>query len=245
LITKMASDRVPDNLKQRLKESYDSIATKYNAWTIPNSEQRLEYLEKLLAHLDKENQSHTGVHQSPKVAVLELGCGCGVPVSQKLLSRPNFHVTANDLSSTQIALARENLLPLLQPDGPASRRLTLLEGDMTALGFPAGAFDAVVAMYSLIHLPRAEQAALLGQMARWLRSGGVLLANFGGEATEGKVFERWLGQERGWVYWSGFGVDGTLAQVREAGFEVLVGDVKKDKVDATFLWVLAQKPVEL
>ncbi|KAL2256263.1 hypothetical protein VTK26DRAFT_1920 [Humicola hyalothermophila] len=65
---------------------------------------------------------------------------------------------------------------------------------MAALSFPPASLDAVVALYSIIHLPREEQAALMGRVAAWLRPGGVVLANFGTEALEAFVDERWLGR---------------------------------------------------
>ena len=46
----------------------------------------------------------------------------------------------------------------------------LLVVDMTSLNFPRGSFDAVVAFYSVIHLPRDEQRQLLKQIAEWLVS---------------------------------------------------------------------------
>lgn len=242
----MTSENVPENLKQRLKETYDSIAPKYNAWTIPHSQDRLEFLDRLLSLLD-ENSS-TGDAPSPVVRVLELGCGGGIPTTQKLLSRTNFHVTANDMSGVQLALARENLLGAPgtegSPGGGLGDRLELVEGDMTALDFPEGSLDAVVAMYSLIHLPLAEQTAMLAKTARWLRPGrGLLLANFSAEAVEGKVLEHWLGEDRGWVFWSGFGAEGMPGRVRAAGLEIVAAEVRGGgKVDADFLWVLARSP---
>jgi ubiquinone/menaquinone biosynthesis C-methylase UbiE len=221
----MSLETVPDNLKQRIKNSYDAIAPKFNAWTIPHSQQRLHYLDKLL-HL-------LGDIQSRPVSVLELGCGCGIPVTQKLLSHDNFFVTANDLSTTQIQAARDNLQAY-------EDRTKLIEGDMAALTFPDATFDAVVGMYSLIHLPRAEQAELIAKISKWLKPGGCLLANFSEEVAEGVVYERWLSDE-GWVYWSGWGAEQTLAEVASAGLKIVVGEILKDVVDASFIWVIARK----
>ncbi|KAI0125480.1 methyltransferase [Xylariales sp. AK1849] len=224
----MAGDRIPENLKQRLKASYDAIAPKYNSWTTPNSQQRLHYLNKLLSLLQRTDASHN-------VSMLELGCGCGLPVTQQLLSSVNFHVTANDLSSAQIAAAKENLT-----SDDVGGRLQLVEGDMAGLSFPEESFDAAIGMYSLIHLPRVEQEELIGKIMGWLKPGGYFLANFSEEATDGVVFEKWL-DEKGWVYWSGFGAETTVEKIKEAGFEVVLNEVAKDAVDASFLWVIAKK----
>ncbi|KAN0104720.1 putative O-methyltransferase [Hyaloscypha variabilis] len=217
----------PADLKSRLKASYDAIAPKYNEWTIPHSSTRLNYLDQLLGRLPTSS--------STPVSVLELGCGHGLPVTQKLLSHPNFSVTANDLSSAQLALARTNL----QPDPPS--RLTLLEGDMLALDFPPASLDAVVAMYSIIHLPRAEQVEMLRKIVAWLKPGGWVLANFAAVELEGREVQNWLKEEKGWMFWSSWGSEGTLEKVREVGLEVVVQETVEDVVDVTFLWILARK----
>ncbi|KAI1184010.1 S-adenosyl-L-methionine-dependent methyltransferase [Nemania serpens] len=220
---------VPADLKARLKASYDAMAPTYNEWTIPHSQQRMEYLGKALDHLKPETR--------PGLAFLELGCGCGLPVTKELLSHGAARVVANDLSDTQVSLARENLLRE-RPQDEAG--LELIQGDMTALEFADGSFDLVVAFYSLIHLPRAEQTALLARVARWLRPGGCLVANFAKEELEAVVMEKWL-DERGWMFWSAWGEEKTLETVKTAGFEVVVADVVEDVVDASFLWVIARR----
>ena len=225
----------PADLKSRLKASYDAIASRYNEWTIPHSTTRLRYLDQLLGRLPTTTSSSP----STPVSVLELGCGYGVPVTQKLLSHPNFSVTANDLSSAQLAFARASLLP--DPPGSAHGRLTLLEGDMLTLDFMPATFDAVVGMYSIIHLPRAEQGEMLRKIVTWLKPGGWVLANFAAEEFVGRETRNWLEEEKGWMFWSGWGSEGTVDKVREAGLEVIVQETVEDMVDAKFLWILARK----
>jgi SAM-dependent methyltransferase len=225
----------PADLKSRLKASYDAIAPRYNEWTTPHSATRLRYLDQLLSRLP----TTTSISPSSPVSVLELGCGYGIPVTQKLLSHPNFSVTANDLSSAQLALARVSLLP--DPPDSAHGSLTLLEGDMLALDFAPATFDAVVGMYSIIHLPRAEQVEMLRKIVVWLKPGGWVLANFAAEETAGREIQNWLEEEKGWMFWSGWGSEGTVDKVREAGLEVVVQETVEDVVDAKFLWILARK----
>ncbi|KAJ2994880.1 hypothetical protein NUW58_g1426 [Xylaria curta] len=222
---------VPENLKQRLKASYDAMAHTYNEWTIPHSKQRMKYLEKALGYLNLPEQSET-------LSFLELGCGCGLPVAQKLLSYPGAKVVGNDLSDTQLALAKANLLE--ESDDEVSQRLELIQGDMNSLAFPDGRFDLVVAFYSLIHLPRSEQTALLGRIVRWLKPGGYFVANFAKEELESFVMEKWL-DDKGWMYWSAWGEEKTLEELKKIGLEVVVSDVVEDVVDASFLWVIAKR----
>lgn len=223
---------VPPNLKERIKESYDVIAPAYNNWTSGHSALRttwLNHLLDLLPVLDPANIQTAPLH------ALELGCGAGVPITSTLLSSPRgipFHVTANDISSTQLALAKESL-------GADDTKVKWVNGDMMALDFPDDSFDVIVALYSVIHLPREEQTEMLRRVDRWLKVGGLVLVNFGAEESEGMEFEDWLG---GWMYWSGWGAERSLGVVKGVGLEVARWEVMpEDGVDASFLWVVGRK----
>ncbi|KAI0841119.1 S-adenosyl-L-methionine-dependent methyltransferase [Hypoxylon sp. FL0890] len=225
--------QVPKDTKERIKASYDVIAPKYNAWTTKHSGLRLEYLSKVLELLPLSNPSQ-------RLRFLELGCGAGLPVTHKLLSYPTVHVTANDISTAQIELARGHLLGDTEENAGNAKRLTLIEGDMTKLSFPDQSFDAVLAFYSLIHLPRVEQTEMIRKITRWVKPGGYLLANFAESDSEAIVMEKWL-DENDWMFWSGWGKDETLKIVEDAGLQIILGEVSKDVVDASFLWVIAKR----
>ncbi|OAA59902.1 stomatin family protein [Niveomyces insectorum RCEF 264] len=241
----------PANLKARLKAAYDAIAPTYNAWTIDHSPKRLEYVDRLIGLLRPVN---SGDPVRP-LRVLELGCGAGLPVTARLLTAlAPVHVVANDLSSTQLQLAREALGihgEKVVVDKDSGSTVDWIEGDMMALYPDDGpdradaTLDAVFGFYSIIHLPRDEQAILLTRIARWLRPGGYLLANFSAEDVPGVVIENWLREKEGWMFWSGWGADGIEARIRETGMAVVQSRVETDDVDgARFLWMVAQKPVE-
>ena len=112
--------------------------------------------------------------------VLDIGCGCGVPVARSLATG-GHRVTGVDLSGVQIERARR-----LVPSG------IFIHADATRLDLPPAGFDAVVCLYALIHMPLAEQPRLIGRIADWLRPGGWLLATAGHEAWSG-TDETWLG----------------------------------------------------
>jgi SAM-dependent methyltransferase len=114
----------------------------------------------------------------PKAEVLDLGCGCGLPVARRLVRR--HHVTGVDLSPVQITRARE-LVP-----GAA-----FICDDMTAVRFDERRFDGIVCLYALIHVPRAKQPQAINAIAGWLRPDGMLLATVGERA--------WTGIERDWL----------------------------------------------
>lgn len=139
--------------------------------------------------------------------VLDVGCGCGVPVARDL-STAGYRVTGVDLSEVQLQRART-----LVPTG------AFICGDVTAMQFPAASFDAIVALYSMIHMPLDVQPRLLVAFATWLTEDGVLLLTAGAEACIG-VDPDWLGggapmwwshpdaaTYRTWLTDAGFGIE--------------------------------------
>ncbi|CAL9345228.1 hypothetical protein SUDANB121_00365 [Nocardiopsis dassonvillei] len=112
--------------------------------------------------------------------VLGLGCGTGVPVARDLAAA-GHRVRGVDISGVQIERARA-LVPAAE----------FVRAGAAALDLPEHALDAVVCLYALIHLPLAEQPALLGRIGRWLRPGGLLLVTTGHRAWTGTDPD-WLG----------------------------------------------------
>lgn len=194
----------------------------------PDDPVRISYLDVLLSHLQPRTED--------AVKVLELGCGAGVPATKYLLDikQPVLHVTGNDLSTSQVDLARKNL------SGYADR-LILVQGDMMALSFPDRSFDAVTGFYSIIHLPRDEQNQLVSKIAGWLKPGGLFLANFAVDDSKATVMEKWLNEEKGWMYWSSWGEAGSVKMLEDAGLEILFRETKQITGDANFVWLLAKQ----
>lgn len=198
--------------KRLVEDGYDRIAEQYLASKEPLDPAALALLAALVRDL------------SPDAPVLDLGCGAGVPVTRWLAER--HPVTGVDVSARQLALARQH--------APAA---TLLKADMTALDFPPATFGAVVALYSIIHLPRGEHFPLLARIHRWLRPGGGFLASWAEAA--------WEGEERDWLgwgapmWWGHYGRETNLALLRRAGFAI---EAAETRVADKWLWVLARKP---
>jgi SAM-dependent methyltransferase len=204
--------------KSLVESSYDRIAERHREWAgRTRTEERERYAAVLLDALPEGAE------------VLELGCGTGGPTTARLAER--FRVTGVDISARSVELARENV--------PGA---TFVHADMAALAAPPASFDAVAAFYSIIHVPRAEHAALLGSIAGWLRPGGVFVGSFGisgaGEAYE----DGWLGAP---MFWSGHPPDVTQRLVREAGLEIAgvrIEIADEDGQPVPFLWIVARKP---
>ena len=161
--------------------------------------------------------------------MLELGIGGGVHSSRVILER--HRLTGVDVSQAQLRRARARL--------PGA---TLLHADMTAVGFASNSFDAVVAFYTLTHLPRDEIGPLLTRVAAWLRSCGWFLATFGAGDNPGSVADDWIGTP---MFFSGFDRERNLELLEAAGFrvereEVVAQDEPGRRELAHFHWVLAR-----
>lgn len=217
------------DLKTKVKDTYDAIATQYNDWHGRNETTRGYFLNQLLSLLPDG--------QERQLSVLEIGCGAALISTKMLLARPGIHVIANDISAAQIELAKKNLAEISEID---ESRVTFKDGDMMQLSFPTGSLDAVVGLYSVIHLPREEQSELLTRIYGWLRPGGHMLVNFTPDDNEGRVNPNWLA-EKGWMFWSGWGPERTAELLKGAGFDILTAEFKGDIGDSAFTGSLRRR----
>ncbi|MBN1484351.1 MAG: class I SAM-dependent methyltransferase [Chloroflexia bacterium] len=163
----------------------------------------------------------------PGAAILELGCGNGIPVARRLASR--YAYTGVDLSPVQVERARQ-----LVPEG------TFLCTDMAELDCDTGSLDAILSFYTIIHLPLEEQPGLFRRMYHWLRPGGCLLATVGHEAWSGTE-QDWLGVPGGMMYWSHADQATYERWLGEAGFVILWTRFIPEG-DGGHTLVLAKKP---
>jgi SAM-dependent methyltransferase len=205
---------------RRLVESgYDRVAEQYLATKDEQDPLVVSALEDVVRDLP------------PGAPVLDLGCGAGVPATLWLSER-GFDVTGVDLSQRQLDLARE-LVP----------GATFLKWDMTRLDLAPESFDAVVALHSIIHVPRAEHLALLEKIYTWLGPGGLFLAtltltDFEGEDDD---WEGWGAPMR----WSHYDAETNVAMLRRVGLAVVYAEPRAGggtgRAEETWLWVLARK----
>lgn len=204
----------PTERKRLVEQGYDRMAEAYLASKGALAPETGALLESLTRGLDRE------------AAILDLGCGAGVPVTRWLAAR--FRVIGVDRSSRQLALARREV--------PGA---TFIRGDIAEVDFAPGAFAAIVSLYAIIHLPREEQPALLARLARWLAPGGGFLATW--------PLTAWEGEEPDWhgwgapMWWSHHGADESLALLRDAGFAIEHAETRTEGAE-TWLWVLARRP---
>jgi SAM-dependent methyltransferase len=197
---------------------YDRIADRYLAWSaLRPSPARRSALDRADALIPAGAE------------VLELGCGAGIPMTVRLAV--GRRLTGIDISPEQVRRARRNV--------PGA---TFEIADMTTWQAAPASLDAVVAFYSLTHVPRERQAELFARIRAWLRPGGVFVASLGVEDDPGGVEDDWLGVP---MYFSHFSARVNRRLLGEAGFVVERADVvvePEDRHDARFLWVVARVP---
>lgn len=134
--------------ESNLAASFDRIGARYDE-AFPHKEGQLEAARRLLDRLP------------PGARILDLGCGTGLPTARQLVDA-GYRVTGTDISPTMLALARENV-----PEAEF-RQVDIVDLDADQ------DYDAVVAFFSLLILPRARIPEALGLIRRALVPGGWL-----------------------------------------------------------------------
>lgn len=180
-----------------------------------------------LAFPHKDGQVAAGkwlIGQLPGGArVLDAGCGTGLPTALQL-HEAGLSVTGIDISEVMLALARENV------PGADLRQL-----DLTEIGPELGSFDAVVAFFSLLMLPRADIPAVLARLRDVLVPGGLLAVGMV-EADVDNVPIDFLGMP---VHVTGYPRDELARVVEAAGLSVL------ETRDLSYAPVSTQVPPEV
>lgn len=142
----------------------------------------------------------------PDARVLDVGCGTGLPTARQLVAA-GADVTGIDISPVMLSLARANV--------PEAAFLLV---DATEVDVALGLFDAVVAFFSLLMLPRSEIPAALAALRGVLRPGGWLVLSMV-EADLDDVPISFLGVS---VHVTGYFEERLHRVVSEAGFRIVV-----------------------
>lgn len=123
----------------------------------------------------------------PGALILDVGCGPGFDAA--LFRRRGCRVVGIDLSHAMLAIAAPAL---------AGR---VLQADMRALPLAEGSADGVWSVASLLHVPDADTAKVIGEWHRVLRGGGVLALVTAVDGRSGfEAVPYAEGEERWFVY---------------------------------------------
>jgi SAM-dependent methyltransferase len=126
-------------------------------------------------------------------------------------------VTGLDFSRRQLELAAERV--------PGA---WLVAGDLTALPFADGAFDALYSLNAVIHVPRERHRGCFAEFRRVLRTDAPLLATVG--------HDDWVGTNDDWMglgaemHWEIPGLERATELLSAAGFDVLGHEAVADDV---------------
>ena len=205
---------------QLVRDCYDQIAESYMAQvTRPGPTPRHAWVDRFCRRL------------APGSALLDLGCGPGVPTTAALVAEGHV-VTGLDLSPRQIALAASNV-----PNALFS------VGDVLSAHFDDSSVDGVVMLHVITHVPRDRHAAVLTRIRGWLCTRGWLLINFGTNDSPAWLEENFLGHGvQSWT--NGWAPQRSLSLLAHAGFRVEAADVvvtQEPEGVEKWLWVLAQR----
>ncbi len=152
----------------------------------------------------------------PSARLLDLGCGAGTPHTSFLAER--FDVVGVDISSRQLHIASARV-----------PQADFILADMSSLHFPDGSFQAITAIYSIIHVPREEQARLFASIRRWLKPSGTALLVLGANDTPYGEESDWFGAP---MLWSHYDAETNLEMLRDARLRVMESAQEPDPTDS-------------
>jgi len=192
-----------DARRDTVRRGYDEVADRYLAARASGGDMAL--LEEVVERL------------SPGDAVLDAGCGAGVPVMREL-ARAGMNVAGVDLSIAQLELARSRV-----------STADLAEADLVTLPFRRGSFAGLVSFYAVIHVPRDYHRAVFAEFRRVLCPGGVALLCLGArDLPEDDDADSWLGTH---MFWSHFDARTNLEMLRAEHLDVLRDEIVTDPMD--------------
>ena len=148
------------------------------------------------------------IAQLPKsAAILDLGCGTGIPIAKKL-AEAGHKLTLVDCSESQLEIANK-ILP----------KAAIVCAPMESYEISAQ-FQGVVIWDSLFHLPRNSHENILRRVYQHLEKNGVVLLTSGGSNSEEEPFtDEMFGVT---FYYDSFPIPTLLQLVHNIGFKIAV-----------------------
>jgi SAM-dependent methyltransferase len=137
------------------RTAYDSIAAQWDAARVSFYGREAEYLDTFLAGLP------------PSSAILDLGCGTGRPMAERVIAR-GHRVTGIDQSEELLAIARARL--------PQARWIF---SSLETYPFDE-CYDGMICWDTLFHIERSHHEPILSRISQCLAPRGRLMLTIGG-----------------------------------------------------------------
>jgi len=183
-----------DDARERLRASYDAMAEARDQRAIQGWKRDLR--ERFTRRLREASAKR----------LLEIGAGPGHDA--QFFVQEGLEVVCIDLSPEMVCLCR-------------AKGLDAHEMDVADLRFPDASFDAVYSLNTLLHLPKADLPAVLREIRRVLRPGGLFqFTVYGGFDQEGVWEEDSYNPPRFFSFYC----DTALLEVACEAFEVVSFD---------------------
>lgn len=149
-----------------------------------------------------------------KPKIIDIGCGPGRDA--KIFTDMGAEVVGVDFSSKMIELAKHN--------APEASFHVM---DIESLAFPSETFDGAWANCSLLHIPKVQIPAVLGNIHSILKPQGILFLSLKqGNDESFEPDERYEGIEK---FWSLFQADELKEMLNQVGFTIIeLGIYTKD-----------------
>ncbi len=162
-------------------------------------------------------------------ALLDLGCGAGEPVARYFSDR-HWSITGVDFSEQMLALAAK-YVPQMQT----------IHADIQHVEFEPNQFSAIIASYSLFHIPASAHTGVFSNIHQWLKPEGKALFTYATQAYTGaKQFDghkEFMGQE---LYYSHKETEELYDDLNTIGFDIEATD-HRDIGGEEFLWVTVSR----
>lgn len=203
-----------NNIRQIVKNGYENgdYTGHFRVNSSPNNLEK-KYLDILSRSLPKSTN------------VLDLGCGIGIPFDKYLVEK-GFNLTGIDFASNHIKAAKKNV--------PNAR---FIEGDFTKINFE-NLFHAIIAFYSIFHIPRDEHQTLFEKMYNLLKKNGHILITLG-TRNEENIEEDFVGAPMAWSKYEPKKYEIMLSKI---GFEIVKSEYEGQPGDKeNHWWIIATK----
>ena len=141
--------------------------------------------------------------------LLDLGCGAGEPFARLFIDH-GWTVTGVDFSERMLEAA-SRYVPTMQT----------IHADMREVTFEPNRFEAIIAIYSLFHVPSNDHAALFDKFYQWLCPQGKVLFTYATKEYTGSIefdgYKEFMDQK---LYYSHKSPDKLCADLERTGFNI-------------------------